>query len=107
MSYKAGDQEVKISKIDEESLISDPSAVAVLFHDKKQEILKLLINQDLNIREIENKTGLNPGTIKRHLDDLLEKKLVFQSQTIKNEYGFTLKYYRAVAKKFIVNLEWP
>jgi predicted transcriptional regulator len=107
MSYKAGDQEVKISKIDEKNVISDPSAVSVLFHDKKQEILKLLIIQDLNIREIENKTGLNPGTIKRHLDDLLDKKLVFQSQTIKNEYGFTLKYYRAVAKKFIVNLEWP
>ncbi|MHA1990893.1 MAG: winged helix-turn-helix domain-containing protein [Candidatus Hodarchaeales archaeon] len=107
MSYKAGDQEVKVSKINEEIIISDPSAVSVLFHDKKQEILKLLIKNDLNIREIENKTGLNPGTIKRHLDDLFEKKLVFQSQTIKNEYGFTLKYYRAVAKKFIVNLEWP
>ena len=107
MSYKSDDQNVKQSIIEEERVISDPSAVSVLFHDKKQEILKLLINSDLNIREIENKTGLNPGTIKRHLDDLLEKDLVFQSQTIKNEYGFTLKYYRATAKNFKVELKWP
>ena len=107
MSYKAGDRQIKQSEIEKTKKISDPSAVSILFHEKKQELLKLLIENDLNIREMENLTKLNPGTIKRHLDDLLEKNLVFQSQTIKNEYGFTLKYYRAVAKKFIVNIEWP
>jgi DNA-binding transcriptional ArsR family regulator len=107
MSYKAGSQIIKISEIQEEVFISDPSAVSVLFHEKKQEILKLLVKEDLNIKDIENLTGLNPGSIKRHLDDLLDKKLVFLSQTIKNEYGFILKYYRASARKYIVNLEWP
>ena len=108
MSYKAGEIQIKQSAIKDEKIISDPSTIAILFHEKKQEILKLLIEKDLNIREMENQTKLNPGTIKRHLDDLLEKKLVFQSQTFKNEYGFTLKYYRAVATKFIFKIKpWP
>lgn len=107
MSYNADESTLKVSKIKDIEIIRDPSAVSSLFHDKKQEILKLLVEKDLNIRDIQNETGLNPGNIKRYLDDLLEKKLVVQSQTIKNEYGFIMKYYRAVSKKFIVNLEWP
>ena len=84
----------------------DPKMV-ILIHKQKREVLKVLIEQELNIKEIENITKINPGTIKRHLDDLVENGLVLQTQTIKNEYGFVLKYYRAVVKKLIVNFEWP
>ncbi|MHA2226225.1 MAG: winged helix-turn-helix domain-containing protein [Candidatus Hodarchaeales archaeon] len=99
--------ELKSSKIAELKTIHDPAVVPVLFHRKKQQILLLLIETDHTIMELKKKTKINPGTIKRHLNDLVEKNLVFQSYTIKNEYGFTLKYYRAVAKKFHVVLDFP
>ena len=70
LSYKSVDQLIKQSKIKDKEIIIDPSAVSVLFHETKQQILKLLVNKDLNIREIENMTGLNPGSIKRHLFEI-------------------------------------
>ncbi len=86
--------------------IDDPK-IGIIIHKQKRLLLKALIENELNIKQLEDLTKINPGTIKRHLDDLIENKLVIQTQTIKNEYGFVLKYYRAVSKKFVVNLEWP
>ncbi|MFX0066180.1 MAG: winged helix-turn-helix domain-containing protein [Candidatus Hermodarchaeota archaeon] len=107
MSKKITNAQIQQSSIPEEKKITDHSAVSVLFHEKKQEILKLLIEKDMNINELKNAIKLNPGTIKRHIDDLIEKELIFLSQIVKNEYGFTLKYYRATAKHFTVILDWP
>ncbi len=98
------DEIVDIPKV---KIISDPAAVPVLFHIKKQLILKLLLEKELNIMELKQETNLNPGTIKRYLDDLVANDLVFQARTIQNEYGFFLKYYRATAKSFIIHIEWP
>lgn len=86
--------------------VEDPK-LPIIVHKQKREVLKVLIENELNIKEIENITKINPGTIKRHLDDLVENGLIIQTQTVKNEYGFVLKYYRAVVKKLIVNFEWP
>lgn len=85
----------------------DDPRVSVIIHKQKRDILKLLIDNELNIKEIQDLTKINPGTIKRHLDDLVLNNLVIQTQTIKNEFGFVLKYYRAVYKKFTFNVEWP
>lgn len=99
--------ELKPSKIAELKTIHDPIVVPIIFHEKKQMILELLIETDHTIMELKKKTSINPGTIKRHLDDLVETGLVCQTYNIKNEYGFTLKYYRAVAKKFHIVLDFP
>jgi transcriptional antiterminator len=88
-------------------VISDPSAVPVLFHKKKQIILNLLLEKEMTIMELKQETNLNPGTIKRYLDDLVSKDLAFLTRKVQNEYGFFLKYYRATAKSFIVHIEWP
>ncbi|MFX0182196.1 MAG: ArsR family transcriptional regulator [Candidatus Hodarchaeota archaeon] len=95
------------SDIPKTKVISDPSAVPVLFHKKKQIILNLLLEKELNIMELKQETNLNPGTIKRYLDDLVSKDLAFLTRKVQNEYGFFLKYYRATAKSFIVHIEWP
>ncbi|UCE13910.1 MAG: winged helix-turn-helix transcriptional regulator [Candidatus Heimdallarchaeota archaeon] len=88
-------------------VITDPSVVPVLFHKKKQKILNLLLEKEFNIMELKQETNLNPGTIKRYLDDLVSKDLAFLTRKVQNEYGFFLKYYRATAKSFIIHIKWP
>ena len=87
--------------------ISDPKVVHVLFHEQKQQILKLLIENELNLKEIRDLTKINPGTVKRHLEGLLEFNLIYQSKTEVNNYSITMKFYKARAKNYLVNLKWP
>ncbi|MCY3410701.1 MAG: winged helix-turn-helix transcriptional regulator [Candidatus Heimdallarchaeota archaeon] len=96
-------------KIVDIKVISDYEAVSHLYHQKKQLILKLLIEKEMNIISIKKATGMNPGTIKRHLDDLIKKNLVALSSTKDNNYGQKEKYYRATGKEFSieVNFKWP
>ena len=94
-------------QIAEMMTIDDPSVVPILFHEKKQMLLSLLIPEEKTIIDIKNITNMNPGTIKRHLDDLVNKKLAIQSRLVTNIFGIKMKYYRAVARKFLVKLEWP
>ncbi len=94
-------------QIDTEKIITDPTAVPILFHDKKQLLLKLLIEKEMTIIDLKNSTKLNPGTIKRHLTDLVEKGLAKQTRIEINTYGVRMKFYRATAIQFIVNLKWP
>jgi len=96
------DETIKLEK-----KITDPNAVPILFHEKKQLILKLLIEKEMTIIDIKNAIKMNPGTIKRHIKDLVENKLVKQSRIETNKYGIKMKYYRATAKRFIFNIEWP
>ena len=61
----------------------------------------------MNIIELKNATKMNPGTVKRHINDLLDHGLVQQTRLEKNMYSITEKYYRATAKTFIIQLRWP
>ncbi|MFX1284823.1 MAG: ArsR family transcriptional regulator [Promethearchaeota archaeon] len=107
MFYDKPEDSDENSDIPKVKVINDPSVVPVLFHQKKQIILNLLLEKELNIMELKQKTELNPGTIKRYLDDLVSKDLAFLTRKVQNEYGFFLKYYRATAKSFIIHIEWP
>lgn len=97
----------KEEQILNEKEITDPNTVPILFHEKKQMILKLLIEKEMTIIDLKNSIKMNPGTIKRHLEDLMEKNLVNQSRIKINKFGITMKYYRATAKHFIIKIEWP
>ncbi len=88
---------------------SDPEYLPIFDHEKNKLLLKLLIDRELTIIDLKNETGLNPGTIKRHLDKLIEKELIFQSRIETNKYGIKMKFYRATAKRFEININyyWP
>ncbi|MCY3410789.1 MAG: winged helix-turn-helix transcriptional regulator [Candidatus Heimdallarchaeota archaeon] len=89
--------------------ITDFETVPMLFHDKKSKILRLLLEKQMNIQAIAKATKMNPGTVRRHLDDLALKDLVVLVDIVKNDYNQNEKYYRATALKFRVNIEfeWP
>lgn len=91
----------------EEIALAEPCAVPIVFHEKKGQILKLLIKKEMTIIDLKHATGMNPGTIKRHLDDLLQYDLILISKEQLSEYSIMMKFYRAVAKKFVFNIEWP
>ncbi|MFX0211433.1 MAG: ArsR family transcriptional regulator [Candidatus Hodarchaeota archaeon] len=69
-------------------------------------MLKLLKEGAMNIIELSKALEWNPGTVKRHIDQLLLYNLIYLSQTVKNEFGFTLKYYRASAILYKILIEW-
>jgi len=94
-------------KIKEELMITNPEAVSIVFHEKKGEILSLLIEKEMTIIDLKHATDMNPGTVKRHLTDLLEYDLVFISREKVNEFSIVMKYYRASAKSFVFNITWP
>lgn len=93
--------------IKEEITLEDPDAIAIFKSEGKQDILKILINKEMNIHDLKNELKLNPGTVKRHIDQLLEFNLIVQTREDENSWGVRMKYYRAVAKKFIIHFSWP
>lgn len=66
-----------------------------------------MIRAERTIYDLKRLLNLNPGIIKRHIDDLMEKGLILQTRIGTNNMGMNLKYYRAVARKYIIHLEWP
>lgn len=93
--------------------ITNPDTVGIIFHKQRQKILRLLIEKEMTIIELsqvvysnDNKK-LNPGTVKRYLKDLEKYDLITLSRIVKNKFGINMKYYRAIAKKFNVNISFP
>lgn len=91
----------------EEITISDPEVLSLFKSEGKQSILKMLIQREMNIYDLTTLLKLNPGTVKRHLDQLLEYKLIEQTKEEENSWGVRMKFYRSVAKSFIVYFKWP
>ncbi len=90
-----------------ELIINDLEAISLIKHDKKKLLLELLLNEDKTIMDLSKETGWNPGTVKRHLSDLVANKLVTPSKIEVNEYRIKLKYYRATARQFRFEFIWP
>jgi DNA-binding transcriptional ArsR family regulator len=95
-----------VSKIKDVITVKDPSAVPIVFHEKKAAILKLLIEKEMTIIDLKHATGLNPGTIKRHLNDLLEHGIIQLSRTEISDHSIVMKFYRAVAKEIKFDIKW-
>ena len=93
----------------DKKVFTDPDILQILAHEKNQRILSLLIEEEMTIIDLKNETNLNPGTIKRHLNQLIEKELIEQSRIETNRYGIKMKFYRATAKQFEIDIKyrWP
>lgn len=91
----------------EEMVISDPNVVPILYHPEKQQILQILMKHEKTLRELSDELQMNPGTVKRHLNDLEDRNLIYLSNSIQNSYGIWQKYYQTTARRFVVHLEFP
>ncbi|MHA1746092.1 MAG: winged helix-turn-helix domain-containing protein [Promethearchaeota archaeon] len=95
-----------ISQPQLESLtVTDSELALTILHGKKKMILSLLLNNAMTIQEIKKETGLNPGTIKRHLIDLMSSDLIDMVKEERSEkYNINMKFYRAKAKEIRIDI---
>ncbi|OLS12614.1 MAG: hypothetical protein RBG13Loki_3759 [Promethearchaeota archaeon CR_4] len=91
------------SLVREKLVLTDPKIIRVVLHEQKLQILNILLHDMKNIQEIREATGLNPGTIKRNLDELMEYDLIFIAAIRKSDYNITMKYYRAAANRIEIS----
>ena len=84
----------------------NPEIVSILYHEKRNKILNLLVEQEMTAYDLKKKLNLNPGIIKRHLDILIDSGLLVQTRIARNNMGMRIKYYRAKAEEFIIHLVW-
>jgi predicted transcriptional regulator len=102
------DMDWKPEKIQESKIFCDPEKARILLQKDKNQILTLLtINGEMTIQELSKSAGINPGTIKRHIDDLIVEKLVFKSSQKRSEYNVKMKYYSAAADEYIIDIHIP
>jgi len=87
--------------------ITDPALVLLLLHETKRIIINLLCRSALNIQQLKEATNINPGTIKRHLTDLENAGLVMVAEERLNEYNIKMKFYRATAMEFKIEITLP
>ncbi len=92
-------------EMQKETVVDNPELIACLIHEKKNIIIKALISSEYTIRELSRETNINPGTVKRHINELEQVGLIKFVRQAKNEYGILLKFYRAISRKFIVKFE--
>ncbi len=102
----------KPEEIRESIVIRDPEISRLLLQKDKNRILTLLIkNKEMTIQQLSNALldgkPWNPGTIKRHLDDLIRKKFVFKSGQKRSVYNVKMKFYSAAAKEFVIDIHIP
>ena len=88
-------------------IITDPEVVKCFIHEKQVKILETLLDESKTIMELSTELEWNPGTVKRHLEALIDAQLVTISHKIKNKFNITMKYYRATANYYTFEWSWP
>jgi DNA-binding HxlR family transcriptional regulator len=88
-------------------VLGEPAEIRMILQKDKLQILNILLKEEKNIQQLKEATGINPGTIKRNLDDLIKNNLVFESAVKKSDYNITMKYYLAVAEEFEIKFAMP
>lgn len=85
--------------------LTDPGIILIVLHDKRMKLLKMILEQPMTIQDLRKATKINPGTVKRHIEELMEYGLVFIEKVEFNDYNVKMNFYRAIAKNFRINIE--
>lgn len=83
-------------------IVEKPSDIRLIYSEKHNMILRLVMESELTISDIARKLGLNPGLVHYYLKELEKHGLVKQvREEIKG--GNIKKYYRCIAKHIVLN----
>lgn len=83
-------------------IVDKPQDVRLIFSEKHNMVLKLVMENELSISDIAKKLGLNPGTVHYYLKELEKHGLVKQvREEVKG--GIIKKYYRSIAKRILLD----
>ena len=93
--------------IRESLTVSDPKEILIILHEQRMQILNELLHSMKNIQELSESTHLNPGTVKRNLEELMVHGYVFIADIRYNEYKMKMKYYQATAKEITIKYKLP
>jgi len=95
------------TEVHDKLVLTDPKVIRVVLHEQKMQILKILLHEMKNIQELREITRINPGTIKRNLEELMAYGLIYIAAIKKSDYNITMKYYRATANRIEITFELP
>jgi len=83
-------------------VVDKPQDIRLIFSEKHNMILRLLMERDLSISDIAKILSLNPGSVHYHLKELEKHGLVKQvREEVKR--GIIKKYYRSAAKRIVID----
>jgi DNA-binding transcriptional ArsR family regulator len=83
-------------------ILSRPEDIRLIFNDKHNAILKMLMADELSISDISRMLNINPGSAHYHIKELERHGLVKQ---VRDEIkgGVVKKYYRSTARRIILD----
>ncbi len=93
------------SGVRDKLVLTDPKEIRVVLHEQKLQIMKILVHEMKNIQELREMTHINPGTIKRNLDELMAHGLVYIAAIKKSDYNITMKYYHATVHRIEISFK--
>jgi len=83
-------------------IVDKPQDIRLIYSEKHNMVLKLVMDKELSISDIARKLNLNPGLVHYYLKELERHGLVRQvRQEIKG--GVVKKYYRSIAKRILLD----
>ena len=94
------DKDMSAEDIQDILILDKPQDIRLIFNEKHNAILKMVMADELSISDISRMLNLNPGSVHYHLKELERHGLVKQvREEIKG--GVIKKYYRSAARRIL------
>ncbi|NMB53907.1 MAG: helix-turn-helix domain-containing protein [Leptolinea sp.] len=83
--------------------VKSDSAIKLLGDPTRLEILRILIAREASLSQIGSTINIHPARVRHHIK-LLEKEGLVELVSVQMEKNYLVKYYRATANMFVVNM---
>ncbi|MHA2021065.1 MAG: ArsR/SmtB family transcription factor [Candidatus Thorarchaeota archaeon] len=90
----------KAAPIKDVEVLSDKKKIQLLLDPIRAEIMRLLAQEPMTVKQLAGEVGKGTGAIFHHIDRLKKARLVVQVRTERTSTGIVQRYYRATAKEY-------